>query len=132
MPRKSRAEWEIERFSPPLEPIAIQPPPSLSPAAREAFVTLVSSLPADHFEVSDTSLIARYAVASVLAETAEEALQADPNDSKALRLWEKSTGIMASLALRLRISPQSRRERARAGRQATWSDNFAMTHRDGR
>lgn len=126
MPRRSRAATEADAVSIPSEPIAVQPPESLSPAARAAFVALVASCEPDHFRDCDIGLISRYAVASVMAETAEAALQADPDDGKALALWDKATRAMSGLALRLRIGPQSRRERARVEKELSWSDRFAL------
>jgi len=38
----------------------------------------------------------------------------------------RSAAVMASLSLRLRLGPQSRRERARAGAQLTWSDRYRL------
>jgi hypothetical protein len=81
------------------------------------------------FEASDTSLIARYAVASVLAEGAETKLQADPADTKALAVWEKAVRTMSALALRLRLGPQSRREKAKVDRPLTWDEQFRLTGR---
>jgi len=107
-------------------PVPIQSPNSLSEPARKAFIALVASLPPDHFEAADRSLIARYAVASVLAEGAETTLQADPTDTKALALWEKATRTMSALALRLRLGPQSRREKAKVQRPLTWTDEFRL------
>jgi hypothetical protein len=104
------------------------PPTSLSEPARAAFIELVGSCPLDHFEQSDTSLIARYAVASVLAEGAEFTLQADPANTKALAVWEKAVRTMSALALRLRLGPQSRREKAKVQRPLTWSDEFRLAH----
>jgi phage terminase small subunit len=106
--------------------IPIQPPTGLSEAARAAFIALVTSCAPDHFEPSDVSLITRYAVASVLAEGAETTLQADPGNTKALAVWEKAVRTMSALALRLRLGPQSRREKAKVQRPLTWSDEFRL------
>jgi len=107
-------------------PIPVQPPTGLSEPARAAFIALVRECPPDHFEQSDVSLIARYAVASVLAEGAEARLAIDPNDTKALAVWEKAVRTMSALALRLRLGPQSRREKAKVQRPLTWSDEFRL------
>jgi hypothetical protein len=126
VPRKSAAERAIEPLAAHAEPIPVQPPPGLSEAARAAFIALVTECPPDHFEASDTSLIARYAVASVLAEGAETKLQADPTDTKALAVWEKAVRTMSALALRLRLGPQSRREKAKVQRPLTWDEHFRL------
>jgi hypothetical protein len=107
-------------------PIPIQPPNSLSEPARAAFVALVSNHAPDHFEGGDVTLLARYANATVFSEVAEARLVANPDDTRALALWEKSTRTMSALALRLRISPQARRERAKIDRPLTWADQFRL------
>jgi hypothetical protein len=111
--------------------ISVQPPASLSEAARAAFIAVVSSVAPEHFEQADATLLARYATATVLAEAAEATLQSDPTNTKALALWEKSTRTMSGLALRLRLGPQSRRERAKPDRPLSWSERFRL-ERDGR
>jgi hypothetical protein len=126
MPRRSRADIEMDEVAPPSRAVTLAAPESLSPAARAAFVTLVGSCEPGHFQDCDVSLIARYAVAIIMCERAEAALQADPNDGKALALWEKATRAMSGLALRLRLGPQSRREKAKVGRPLSWSDRFAL------
>jgi len=125
MPRKSAEE---RTMGPVIAraPIPVQPPTGLSEPARAAFIALVRECPPDHFEQSDVSLIARYAVASVLAEGAEARLAIDPNDTKALAVWEKAVRTMSALALRLRLGPQSRREKAKVQRPLTWSDEFRL------
>src|SRR5262249_42250895 len=58
---------------------------------------------------------------------AEARLAVDANDGKALALWEKSTRTMSGLALRLRLGPQSRRERAKVDPgPLTWSEQFRL------
>jgi len=59
-----------------------------------------------------------------LAEQSAAELRVSPNPA-ALNLWEKSCRVMIALSLRLRLSPQARREKARAApRQAAWGDHF--------
>ena len=72
------------------------------------------------------SLICRYVNAAVFSEVAEARLAVNPDDTKALALWEKSTRTMSALALRLRLSPQSRREKARVQQPLTWADEFRL------
>jgi len=127
VPRKSAEE----RTTGPViarAPVPIQPPNSLSEAARAAFIALVSDCAPDHFEASDVTLIARYANAAVFSEVAEARLAVNPDDTKALALWEKATRTMSALALRLRLSPQARRERAKIDKPLTWADEFRLAH----
>jgi hypothetical protein len=106
----------------------LQPPAGLSEPARAAFVALVGDCAPDHFEPADTTLLARYANATVFSEQAEARLAANPDDRAALALWEKATRTMSGLALRLRLGPQSRRERAKIDKPLTWSDEFRLKH----
>jgi hypothetical protein len=125
--RKSAAELEMEPLMRRAEPTRVQPPASLSEAARGAFLDLVVSCDPEHFEDSDVTLLARYANAVVFSEQAEAQLQANPDDAKALTLWEKATRTMSGLALRLRLGPQSRREKAKAPRRSIpWDEQFAL------
>jgi hypothetical protein len=117
----------MEPLARPAEPpVPVQPPASLSEAGRAVFIELVGSCDPRHFEPSDVTLLARYANATVFSEQAEARLAADPNDSKALALWEKSTRTMGALALRLRLGPQSRREKAKVNRPLTWEEQFRL------
>ena len=51
------------------------------------------------------TLVARYANATVFSEQAEARLEANPDDTKALALWEKATRAMSALSLRPRMFP---------------------------
>ena len=102
----------------------IAPPASLSEPARAVFLDLVSSHEPEHFEPGDVTLLAQYCEASALGTKAAAALQA--GDASQLRMWERSAAVMASLSLRLRLGPQSRRERAKAGGRLTWSDRYRL------
>jgi hypothetical protein len=74
------------------------------------WIDLVSTHEPEHFQEGDATLMQQYCEASALAAKAAAGLQA--GDDTRLKIWERSTAIMASLALRLRLGPQSRRERA--------------------
>jgi hypothetical protein len=126
--RKSVASRAIE----PLfdhKPPSIPPPPTLSEPAREVFIALVSSCDPDHFQSADSSLLCQYSEAVALATRSAARLQ--EGDAAALGVWEKATRVMSGLALRLRLGPQSRRERAKAERPLPWSDRFRLEHSDG-
>jgi hypothetical protein len=110
------------------DPVAILPPANLSEPAKKVFCELVGSVEPEHFEDCDAGLLARYATATVLAEAAESMLQQDPQNTKALATWEKAVRAISGLALRLRIGPQARRERAKVGKPLSWSDRFALEH----
>jgi phage terminase small subunit len=123
MPRRSK----VERFTP-IYPApqrtSVRPPPTLSEPARLVFEQLASSVDKDHFVITDVPLLAQYAEAIVLAEHSAAELQVSPNP-QALALWEKSIRAMTALSMRLRLSPQARREKARAVPQPRpWTDDF--------
>jgi len=75
-------------------------------------------------------MLCQYCEAQAMAERAAAELQKGEVPSvRWLTVWEKSTKMMKDLALRLRLGPQSRRERAKVDRPLTWSDRFRLeTH----
>jgi hypothetical protein len=62
-----------------------------------------------------------------MAERSAAKLQ-NGDDPDALRTWEKANKVMSGLALRLRLGPQSRRERAKVERPLTWDERFRLEH----
>jgi hypothetical protein len=134
MPRKSKAERELAPYIRPTEVLSLPPPTTLSEPARTVWIELVSAHGLDHFQEGDVTLLQQYCEASSLATRAAVALQA--GDDTRLKIWERSTAVMASLSLRLRIGPQARREKAKAPKTLSWSDRFALEHdprrQDGR
>jgi len=60
MPRKSRAAREIEPWIRPAEVLPIQPPASLSEAAKGVWVDLVSTHEPEHFRKGDATLMQQY------------------------------------------------------------------------
>jgi phage terminase small subunit len=130
MPRKSAAARAVApAFA--REPVTIQPPATLSEPARKVFVDLVSSCDPRHFEVSDTGLLCQYCEAQVMAERAAAELQKGegPPNARWLAAWREGTRTMKDLALRLRLSPQSRREKAKVPeRPLTWDERFRLEH----
>ena len=107
MPRKSAAAGMIATPRPSWS-TRLRPPPTLSEPARNEFVRIVAAEGANHFRDSDLSLLVQYCEAVALAERAAKALQSDDAERVWLTRWDKATKVMESLAMRLRISPQSR------------------------
>jgi phage terminase small subunit len=104
MPRKSADALVV-----PLPgPQRLHPPASLSEGARSEFLRIVSTEKATHFTSSDLSLLVQYCEAAALAERAMKEMQCDGAPERWLTVWEKSVRMMKDLALRLRLSPQSR------------------------
>ena len=80
----------------------------MSKLAALEFKRIIASEPAAHFKESDLSLLVQYCEAVALAERAVAELQDEEAPSRWLSLWEKATRAMVALAMRLRLSPQSR------------------------
>jgi len=125
MPRKSAAARAMEPLTPQEEPVPVQPPPTLSEAARAVFLDLVSSRDPEHFKQSDVTILAQYCGAASLAARSAAELQSG-GDHKTLLLWDKATRTMSNLALRLRLGPQSRREKAKVECPLTWDEKFRL------
>jgi phage terminase small subunit len=108
--------------------VPVQSPPTLSEPARAVFLDLVGSCNPEHFEKSDIGLLCQYCEAQSMAERAAAELQNGTGEAPewALKLWEKANKVMSGLALRLRLGPQSRRERAQVKRALTWDERFRL------
>jgi hypothetical protein len=104
MPRKAADALVVPIPS----PKRLHPPPSLSERAKAEFVRIVTTEKPTHFTSSDLSLLVQYCEAAALAERAMKEMQCDGAPERWLTVWEKSVRMMKDLALRLRLSPQSR------------------------
>jgi phage terminase small subunit len=126
--RKSAASLAMTPLLEQHEPVSVQPPATLSEPARAVFLDLVGNCHPEHFEDSDVGLLCQYCEAQAIAERAAAELQSGTSQAAewALKLWEKANKIMSGLALRLRLGPQSRREKAKVARPLTWSERFCM------
>jgi hypothetical protein len=83
----------------------LTPPQYLTDQERTLFVELLASCPPKQFVLSDVPLLASYVQATLLARGAVKEAAQDP---RSLAVWEKATRMQATLATRLRLSPQSR------------------------
>jgi hypothetical protein len=96
----------------------IKPPDYLGDLEKRVFRDLVSQCPADQFRKSDTGLLARWAELSVMAEQAacEMAVNGrvtpDGRVSAWFSIYTQAIKGLNGLALRLRLSPQSRMSKA--------------------
>jgi len=108
--------------------VPVQPPATLSKPARAVFLDLVGDCHPEHFEDSDVGLLCQYCEAQAMAERAAAELQNGTGKTAdwALKLWEKANKVMSGLALRLRLGPQSRREKAKVERPLTWDEKFRL------
>jgi P27 family predicted phage terminase small subunit len=121
MPRQSAAALAVPMTE--AKPRYLTPPSGLSAEARGVFSALVTAVDPKHFTPADEPLLVEYVNAILLARKAAEALEkagavlnGKPNPW--LVVQEKAVRAMTALALRLRLSPQSRFDTRAAGRHA--------------
>ncbi|GAB3733966.1 hypothetical protein GCM10028862_16740 [Luteimonas pelagia] len=101
----------------------IRPPGHLSSEARAVFEAVVASVGRDHFTATDVPLLAEYATAAATAQRAAGVLDQEGHvrDGRAnpwLVVQEKAQRAMVALSARLRVCPQSRFDRLKAGSEA--------------
>jgi phage terminase small subunit len=113
MPRTPRTPYADDR--------PLTAPETLSHEAVAVFRELVAAVGPDHFRPVDRPLVGVYAEALCLARQARAQLGADgPVDADGkvspwLRVYESAMKTITTLAARLRVCPQSRLDRTRAG-----------------
>jgi phage terminase small subunit len=102
-----------------------QDPPGLSEAERAIFVRLVNAADAEHFTTSDLPLLVAYCQAVAQHDRAAQAIRREGDvvngrPSPWIVVQEKAVRAMTALSMRLRLSPQARREKAQLPQPATW------------
>jgi phage terminase small subunit len=99
----------------------LRPPAHLGEAERRAFIDLVSSCPLAQFQPPDLPLLARWCELEVQAQTAAAELRENgmvisgktgPQQSPWLAIHAMAVKGQTALALRLRLGPQSRANKA--------------------
>jgi hypothetical protein len=115
--RSTYTTFDTEEFAGDAAPRRLRPNARLTGRARAIFTETVNDCAMGHFRKSDRPLLERYAEASALAEHAadEMALNGVVLENKAspwFGIYVSAVKTMNNLALRLRISPQSRSPRA--------------------
>jgi phage terminase small subunit len=99
----------------------LSPPACLGERERLAFVDLIASTPLGQFEASDLPLICRWCEASVMAERAAKELRdggmvvhtkEGQKPSPWFTIHQAACKTLKDLALRLKLSPQSRHHKA--------------------
>jgi P27 family predicted phage terminase small subunit len=113
MPRKSAASLAVVRVD--AGGSRLRPPSELGEEERAVWMSIVGACAEKHFERSDAPLLARYCESVVLARRAAAALMSEGpviagRTSPWLVVQEKAVRAMVSLSMRLRVSPQARRE----------------------
>ncbi len=120
----------------PIHDAALKPPATLSPRARELFLHIVGAVDPFHFSQVDLPLLAQYCGAAELAEQAQLMLdQEGPvvagKSSAWLNVLEKACRASVALSMRLRLTPQSRFDRLRAGVTSRPQDGIYYEGDDG-
>jgi phage terminase small subunit len=91
-------------------PPPLQPPSFLNAGERKVFRELINSVDTRHFVAADLPLLVSFVQATLMSRKTAR-------NPKQIAAWEKSVRVMAMLATRLRISPQSRYDNRAAARQ---------------
>ncbi len=113
---RGRTKAVVPKRSTPITPSA-----SLSDEAVRVFDFIVRSVSPDHFSDVDRPLLESYATAIVNARRAQEAIDRDGQvtpDGKVspwVGVLEKQIRNIVALVMRLRLAPQSRFDRLKAG-----------------
>ena len=113
--RKPYTTMDIHPYGEPDE--RLKPPDSLGPAEKRVFWSLITQVPATQFQPADLPLICRWCELTVVAdraaaEMATGNLVENGLPSPWIAIHEKATKQLIALSLRLRLSPQSRMDRA--------------------
>jgi len=125
VPRKSQAELTIVRPEVDTKPTRPRPPDSLNDRERRLFLDLINATAPTHFRSSDLPLLLQYVQLSVLAADASAAISTegavldDGLLNPFLAVQTRAVRLMALLATRLRLSPQSRLTQRQASRQTS-------------
>jgi hypothetical protein len=113
--RNAFVATDIVRYG---EPGRLSPPATLGEAEKRAFLDLVLSVPSNQFQPCDLPLICRWAETVALAErmatrmSVEGELDEKGKPSGAFTIHKEATKMLTALALRLRVSPQARMQKA--------------------
>ena len=103
-------------------PPRLTAPAGLNTKERVLFEQLVHTTSPSHFRASDASLLVAFVQAILLSRKLGR-------DLSKVAEWEKATRTMASLATRLRLTPQSRSDPKTIARMQQPNDGVAPWHR---
>jgi phage terminase small subunit len=113
---------------PPKQPVPTlpaAPPLGLSAEEERILQQLLDSVDPGHFAPSDLPLLVAYCQAVAQHDQAVQMMRqrgavVDGKVSPWIVVQEKAQRAMVALSMRLRLSPQARRERAQVPQPATW------------
>jgi phage terminase small subunit len=118
----------------------LRPPDSLGPAEKRVFWSLITQTPASQFQPADLPLICRWCELTALADRAAAELSTASNlvenglPSPWISIHERATKQLIALSLRLRLSPQSRMDKApktQAAATLSYYEQMALEGDDG-
>jgi phage terminase small subunit len=100
-------------------------PTGLSDQEERVFRQLLASVDGTHFHPSDLPLLVAYCQAVAQHDRAVQAIRregdvVDGKPSPWVVVLEKAQRAMVALSMRLRLSPQARREKAQLPRHPVW------------
>ncbi len=94
--------------------LGLHPPPDLNNAERMLCIDLVDTCSPRHLVKSDVPLLVSYVQATLMARSAV-------HDPAMIAIWEKAVRVQATLATRLRLALQARKDpKTVARQQAAW------------
>lgn len=100
----------------------MKPPASLTDTERAVWKAVTKAVSSDHFQDCDRVLLVEFCRAACLADAAAKALQdgavVDGKASAWIAVQEKAQRALVALSARLRLCPQSRFDRLKAGTNA--------------
>lgn len=104
----------------------VPPPANLSKSEKEFWLSIVNSLAPDYFRPSDVPLLHAYVGASSMAAEATKAIHRDGIiiDGKvnpAVKVAKLQAGLLASLAVKLRLCPSTRMRAVSAKTRETYN-----------
>jgi P27 family predicted phage terminase small subunit len=113
---------------PPKRPVPTAPPVApagLSAEEERIFQQLLASVDGDHLHPGDLPLLVSYCQAIAQHDRAVQAIRregdvVDGKPSPWITVQEKAQRAMVALSMRLRLSPQARREKAQLPRHPVW------------
>jgi len=94
-------------------PPLLEPPSKLTKQEAEIFTNIVTTCRPTHFVPSDLVLLVAYAQATAISQNSA-------HDPSKIVTFEKSTRVMALLATKLRLAPQSRVDSKVPGRSSRY------------
>jgi phage terminase small subunit len=115
----------------------LEPPASLGEPEKQAFIRLVCSVPLGQFRECDLPLLCRWCELNVMCEEAVGQMRTqgrvtpDGRVSPWFTIYRDSARELRSLALKLRIGPQSRADKAPKTRPAASISYYEVMRLEG-